>query len=155
MHILESLPHNASGGPILIGIDIINDSSSFEDQLQNFAEGAYYDSWDGLKQAFIDKGWTVTWQFGGTTSSIPNTYDLRGGERIIPCPVYAKLIEILPQEGEELTEKDKDRAEYCNEDGTKFYEIEWGHDVTNPDNYQQFASLEEAIAYFNVFHKTK
>ena len=140
-------------GTLTIGINVTDDANTINDQLQTFAEGALFDSWADLKQAFVDKGWTVTFQYGGSSTSI--TYGLRDGERIIPCPVYTKLIEILPQEGEELTDEEKNMAIYCNEDGTKFYEIEWGHDVTNPDDYQQFASLEEAIAYFNVFHKTK
>ena len=90
-------------GKLEISIDVTNDTNTIEQQLQTFAEGTLFDSWADLKQAFVDKGWTVTWQYGGSRTSI--TYDLRGGERIIPCPVYTKLIEILPQEGEELTEE--------------------------------------------------
>ena len=115
-----------------------------------------------MKQAFVDKGWTVTWQYGGSDTSI--TYDLRGGERIIPCPVYTKLIEILPEgieldeEGNEVGEKfytkeQKARAEYCSEDGTKFYDIEWGHDVTHPEEFQQFDSLETACVSYGVMPK--
>jgi hypothetical protein len=104
-----------------------------------------------LNQAFVDKGWTVSWQYGGSDTYID--YDLRDGERIIPCPVYSRLIEIEPQEGEELTEEEKNIATYCNEDGTKFYIIEWGHDVTHPEEFQQFDSLEDAMAHWNVFPK--
>jgi hypothetical protein len=138
-------------GELTISIDVTNNSSTITQQLQDFAEGALFDSWADLKQAFVDKGWTVTWQYGGTGTSI--TYDLRGGERIIPCPVYTKLIEILPQEGEELTEEEKKMAAYCNEDGTKFYNIEWGHDVTHPEEFQQFDSLETACVSYGVMPK--
>jgi hypothetical protein len=138
-------------GKLTISIDVTNNSSTIVQQLQDFAEGTLFDSWADLKQAFVDKGWTVTWQYGGTSNSI--TYDLRGGERLIPCPVYTKLIEILPQEGEELTEEEKNMATYCNEDGTKFYNIEWGHDVTHPEEFQQFDSLETACASYGVMPK--
>ena len=153
---------SASIGKITIGIDVTNNSSTIAQQLQTFAEGALFDSWDNLKQAFVDKGWTVTWQYGGTGTSI--TYDLRGGERIIPCPVYTKLIEISP-EGVELdennmpvgdkfyTKEQKNGAEYCNEDGTRYYNIEWGHEVTNPEEFQQFDSLETACVSYGVMPK--
>lgn len=57
-------------GKLTIGIDVINDSSTIEQQLQTFAKDAYYDSWEDLNKAFTDKGWTVTWQYGGTNTSI-------------------------------------------------------------------------------------
>ena len=127
-------------GKLTIGIGVTNDADTIEQQLEDFAKEAYYDSWADLKQAFVDKGWTVTWQYGGTTTSI--TYDLRG-DRAIPCPIYAQLIE----------EEDKERAEYCSEDGTKFYNIEWGHDVTHPEEFQQFDSLETACVTYGVMPK--
>jgi hypothetical protein len=136
-------------GKLTIGIGVTNDSATIADQLQAFAEEATFDSWADLKQAFVDKGWTVTWQYGGTTTNI--TYDLRG-DRAIPCPVYTQLVEILPQEGEEeLTDEQKNIATYTNEDGSKFYNINWGHDVTNYDDFQQFDSLEDAAAAYGVF----
>ena len=127
----------ANVGKLTIGIDVTNDAATIADQLQAFAEGALYDSWADLKQKFIDKGWTVTWQYGGTTTSI--TYDMRG-ERTIPCAVYTKLVEV----------EDKDQAEYVNEEGTKFYNIEWGHDVTHPQDFQQFDSIEDAMVAYGV-----
>ena len=142
----------AVGMKLTLSIGVTNDSSTIEQQLQTFAEEAFFDSWADLKQAFVDKGWAVAWQYGADGTSI--TYDLRDGERIIPCPVYAKLIEILPQNGEELTEKEKDKAEYCSEDGTKFYNIEWGHEVSNPDDYQLFDSLLDACGHFGVMPKS-
>lgn len=127
-------------GKLTIGIDVTNDSTTIADQLQAFAEEAECDSWEELKQEFVDKGWTVTWQYGGTDTSI--TYDMRG-QRAIPCPIYAQLIE----------EEDKDHAEYTNEDGSKFYNINWGHDVTNPQDFQQFDSIEDAMVAYGVFLK--
>ena len=124
-------------GKLTIGINVTNDSTTIADQLQAFAEEATFDSWADLKQAFVDKGWTVTWQYGGTSTSI--TYDMRG-DRAIPCPIYAQLIEV----------EDKEQAEYTNEEGTKFYNISWGHDVTNYDDFQQFDSLEDAMVEFGV-----
>ena len=128
-------------GKLTIGINVTNNSSTIQDQLQTFAEEATFDSWADLKQAFVDKGWTVTWQYGGTTTSI--TYGLRDGEQIIPCPIFAKLVQV----------EDKDSAEYCTEDASTFYNIEWGHDVTNYDDFQQFDSLEDAMASWNVSPK--
>ena len=149
-------------GNLIIGIDVTNNSSTIAQQLQTFAEGTLFDSWADLKQAFVDKGWSVAWQYGGTSGYI--TYDLRGGERVIPCPVYTKLIEILPEgikkdeEGNEVgekfyTEEQKHMATYCNEDGSKFYDIEWGHDVTHPEEFQQFDSLETACVSYGVMPK--
>ena len=128
-------------GKLTIGIDVINDSATIADQLQAFAEEATFDSWADLKQAFVDKGWTVTFQYGGTETKI--TYDLRNGEQIIPCQIFAKLVQV----------EDKDSAEYCTEDASTFYNIEWGHDVTDTSSYTQFDSLEDAMASWNVFPK--
>jgi hypothetical protein len=149
-------------GSLTIGIDVTNDANTIAQQLQTFAEGTLFDSWADLKQAFVDKGWTVYWQYGNSGGSI--TYDLRGGERIIPCPVYTKLIEILPEgiekdeNGNEVgekfyTEEQKNGSKYCNEDGTKFYNIAWGHDVTHPEEFQQFDSLETACVSYGVMPK--
>ena len=148
-------------GKLHIGINVTDDANTIQDQLQAFAEEATFDSWEDLKQAFVDKGWTVTWQYGGTYDSI--TYDLRG-DRAIPCPIYAQLVEISPEgieldeEGNQVGEKfytdeQKGRAEYTNEEGTKFYNISWGHDVTNYDDFQQFDSLEDAMVAYGVIIK--
>ena len=130
----------SSVGTLTIGINVTNDANTIADQLQAFAEETACDSWEDLKQEFVNKGWDVTWQYGGTTTNI--TYDMRG-DRSIPCSIYAQLIEV----------EDKDKAEYTNEEGTKFYNISWGHDVTNYDDFQQFDSLEDAMASWNVFPK--
>jgi hypothetical protein len=129
-------------GKLALGINVTNNSSTIKQQLEDFAKEATFDSWADLKKHFSDKGWTVTFQYGGTSTSIPNTYDLRNGEQIIPCPIFAKLVEA-----------DKDSAEYCTEDASSFYNIEWGHDVTDTSSYTQFNSLEDAMASWNVFPK--
>ena len=128
-------------GTLTLGIDVTNDSETIDQQLQTFAEGCLCDSWAELKQEFIDKGWTVTFQYGGTTTNITLSED----EQFRGVPVYARLIEV--------SDEDKDKAEYYTEDGTKFYNIDWGHDVTDYDSYQYFGSLLEACGYFGVIPK--
>ena len=127
-------------GRLDLGINVANDSSTIQQQLEDFAKAATFDSWADLKQAFVDKGWKVTFQYGGTTTSI--TYGLRDGEQIIPCPIFAKLVEA-----------EKDSAEYCSEDASTFYNIEWGHDVTDTSSYTQFNSLEDAMVAYGVILK--
>ena len=61
-------------GQLTLGIDVTNDSETIEQQLQTFAEGCLCDSWAELKQEFLDKGWTVTFQYGGTTDEIPDEF---------------------------------------------------------------------------------
>ena len=126
---------------ITLGIDVTNDSATIDQQLQTFAEGCLHDSWEELKQEFVDKGWTVTFQYGGTETGITLSED----EQFRGVPVYARLIEV--------SDEDKDMAEYCTEDGTKFYNIDWGHDVTDYEQYQYFGSLLEACGYFGVIPK--
>jgi hypothetical protein len=77
-----------------------------------------------LKQAFVDKKWTVTFQYGGTTSSI--IYDLREGiTHQEELPIYVKVTEFTGDKNE--------LAMYCSSDGSKLYDLDWGHDVTNPE----------------------
>lgn len=122
-------------GEISIGIDCKNNI----DDLNRFAQEAYYDSWQDLKNAFTNKGWKAEFQIGGTSTNITLSED----EQFRSTPVYARLIE----------EEDKERASYCTEDGEKYYNIDWGHDVTNYDDYQYFGSLLEACGYFGVIPK--
>ena len=69
------------------------------------------------------KGWTLTVQWNGTaTAAAATTWGRRK-------PVYAKL-------GAPM------------EDGTP--NLDWGHYVTDPDGYTEFASLEEAKEHFNI-----
>lgn len=69
------------------------------------------------------KGWTLTVQWNGTaTAAAATTWGRRK-------PVFARL-------GEPM------------EDGTPT--LDWGHYVTDPDSYTEFASLEEAKEHFNI-----
>ena len=150
MYILASLPTGRNTS-ITIGIDVsssVVDGKDTATQLLEFANEVGYDTWADLKQAYKNKKWTVTWQYGGTTTSITLSED----EQFRGVPVYARLIEVLPQ-GEEYTEEEKEMAEYCTEDGTKYYNIEWGHDVTHPEDFEYFGSLLEACGYYGVIPK--
>lgn len=70
-----------------------------------------------------EKGWTLTVQWNGTaTAAAASTWGRRK-------PVFACL-------GEPM------------EDGTPT--LDWGHYVTDPDSYTEFASLEEAKEHFNI-----
>lgn len=73
------------------------------------------------------RGWTLTLEWSGTpTSKTSATYGLR------KPPIYAKVGERkLP-------------------DGTVEQRLDWGHYVTNPEDYQEFSSLEEAYEHFGL-----
>ena len=128
-------------GKLTLGINVSNNADTIQQQLEDFAKAATFDTWSDLKTHFSNKGWTVTFQYGGTDTSI--AYGLRDGEQIIPCPIFAKLIQV----------EDEDSAQYCTEDALSFYNIEWGHDVTDTSSYTLFDSLEDAMASWNVFPK--
>ena len=145
--IIATISSNAVG-LLTLGIDVVNDPDTIDQQLQTFAKDATFNSWDELKQFFVDKGWTVAFQYGGTSTNITLSED----EQFRGTPVYARLIEVTP-EGEEYTEKEKASAEYCTEDGTKYYNIDWGHDVTDYSQYEYFGSLLEACGYYGVIPK--
>jgi hypothetical protein len=69
------------------------------------------------------KGWTVAVQWNGTaTAAAASTWGRRK-------PVFARLGEAM-------------------EDGTP--NLDWGHYVTDPSGYTEFASLEEAKEHFNI-----
>lgn len=73
------------------------------------------------------KGWTLTVQWTGTpTTSASMTYGLR------KPPIYARVIE-------------DERP-----DGTIQQNLDWGHYVTHPELYEEFASVEEAREYFGL-----
>lgn len=112
------------------------DGKSVEQQLLEFANGVGFDSWADLKQAFADKGWTVQFSYNNGSTI---TYGLRG-RTLDTHPIYARLEEV----------ENKEEAEYCNADKTKYYNIEYCHDSTHPEKFQQFSSLEEACASFEV-----
>ena len=133
---------------ITLGINVTNDQATITDQLQTFAEEAGFDTWQELKQEFTNKGWTATFQYGGTDTDVTLSQD----EEFRGVPVYARIEEVLPA-GETLTDKEKDSAEYCTEDGTRYFNIDWGHDVNDYDKFQHFGSLLEACGYFGVIPK--
>lgn len=79
-----------------------------------------------------DKGWTVTVQWNGTpTAQTTSTFGLRKPS------IYAKLSEIE------------------RPDGSKEQNLDWGHYVTNPEDYQEFSSLEDAYEHFNLPNNTE
>ena len=134
-------------GKISIGINVTDNATSIQQELEDFANEAGFDSWVALNQVFIDKGWDVTWLYGGQKwDSIP--YNLRNRQEITPCKIYTKLIEVkVPK----LFQKNNNSfAKYRSVDGTKFYNITWGHDVTNTDGYDVFNNLQEACQFYGV-----
>lgn len=123
---------------ITIGIDVCSsekDGKDTDTQLQEFAEEAGYESWEELNSELEKKGWTVIWQYNGTTSS---TYNLRN--KPISLPIYAVLVE----------ENEEKKAEYYKENEEKFYNIVWGHSMKNFANIKQFDSLEDAISHYGL-----
>lgn len=129
----------SSVGGLHLGIGVSPtevDGKSVEQQLLEFANEVGFDSWADLKQAFVDKGWTVQFSYNNGDTI---TYGLRG-RTLDTCPIYARLEEV----------ENKEEAEYCNVDKTKYYNIEYCHDTTHPEKFQQFNSLEEACASFEV-----
>ena len=122
MYILESIPSYTEGNHVItIGINVsssVIDGKNTDTQLLEFANEIGYDTWNDLKTEFSNKGWSVVFQYSGSDTSIT----LNDGET--GCPIYVKLIEITDEE-------EKLAAEYCSEDGSKFYNLYWGHDVTD------------------------
>lgn len=73
------------------------------------------------------KGWTLTVQWNGTsTAQASATYSLR------KPPIFARV------------------SEMEHPDGTTERILDWGHYVTDPENYEEFPSLEAAYDYFNL-----
>lgn len=73
------------------------------------------------------KGWTLTVQWNGTpTAHASVTYGLR------KPPIYVRV----------------DKRELP--DGAMEQNLDWGHYVTNPEDYQEFSSLEEAYEHFGL-----
>ena len=73
------------------------------------------------------KGWTVGLTWNGTaTAQAATTYGLR------KSPIYARV------------------GEHKMPDGTTERVLDWGHYVTNPEDYQEFTSTEEAKEYFGI-----
>lgn len=73
------------------------------------------------------KGWTLTVQWNGApTAQTTSTFGLRKPS------IYAKLSEIE------------------RPDGSKEQILDWGHYVSNPEDYEEFSSLEEAYEHFGL-----
>ena len=127
--IISSVPTWTSGEHLLtIGCACSDDDESKD----AYAQEIGYESFTALNDAFIAKGWTVTWQFNGPAAA---NYSLRN-PRPEPKKVFAKISEI-----------DEDVAIYT--DGEKFYNLDWGH-VVNDDSYEEFESFEGALEHFNL-----
>jgi hypothetical protein len=62
--------HYSNVGKLDLGINVSNNADTIQQQLEDFAKEATFDSWADLKQHFVDKGWTVTWIYGGTDTTI-------------------------------------------------------------------------------------
>jgi hypothetical protein len=94
-----------------------------------------YSSLVEIETAFLEKGWTIHWQYNG-----PATMSLRD-----PRPsVFTKLVEVPTLE----------EAEFTSQDGSQFFVIDWYHRSSSPtDDYTKFSSLEEAIETYNVIYK--
>lgn len=134
MYIAETLPTVETLANITIGLGVNN-----EDEMEEFAKAASFNSWDELKQLFISKNWIATFQYNGAPTAAA-TLDENG--QTTGIAIYARLLEA-----------DEDSGEYISEENGKYYSIEWGHSVTNTTNYTLFGSLLEACGYFGVVPK--
>lgn len=126
-----------------LGVDIKDadgNALSEEQQLANknaFAQEVGYETFDALIAAFEAKGKWVNWTFNGSPTS-SNTLDMSGS----PVPIYAQL-----------EESSEEMAEYCTEDGKKFYNIFWCHQPHDPSEWNYFGSLLEACGYWGIVPK--
>lgn len=143
LHIIDSIAEATPDSPfskITIGIDVSpneKDGKSVEEQLLDFAKEMGYDTWNDVKDALTEKGWTAAWQFNdGSDIALLATDSLS-------LPIYARINK----------EIDKEMALYCSEDGKTYYNLEWGHDVSDVLKYKKFGSLSEACGYFNIIPK--
>ena len=135
MYIVETLPTHETNGNITIGLGADN-----EEQMEEFAKAASFDSWDELKQLFTDKNWTATFQYNGAPATAATLNET--GQTTGTSAIYARLLEA-----------DEDSGQYISEKDGKFYDLEWGHSVTNAENYTFFGSLLEACGYFGIIPK--
>ena len=134
MYIAETLPTVETPANITIGLGV-----NSEEEMEDFAKAASFNSWDELKQLFIDKNWIATFQYNGAPETAAT---LNENGQTTGMLIYARLIEA-----------DEDSGEYISEEDGKYYNIEWGHTVTNTANYTLFGSLLEACGYFGVVPK--
>lgn len=137
-YIIKSLPTYTSNHNLTLGINVANDEDVAAN-LETFAQDAFFESWADLKAAFSAKKWNTTFQYAGTSTKITLSED----EQFRGIPIYAKLIENV----------DPEIAEYCTEDGEQYFNLDWGHDVVDPSEYQYFGSLLEACGYYGIIPK--
>lgn len=144
LSVLESSAPNVSA-TFALGVGIVikdadGNALSGEEQQANkdaFAQEIGFETFNDLIQAFRAKSKTVNWTFNGSPTS-SNTLDMGG----LPVPIYAKL-----------EESSEEMAEYCTEDGEKFYNIIWCHQPHDPSEWNYFGSLLEACGYWGVIPK--
>ena len=107
-----------------------------------FFEEIGYSGAVDLGTAFMAKGWTVNFQYNGSSTS---TYSMRGTTEP-SLPVFVKLIEV-----EESSHKLKSFHTYTSLDGSKKYKLNWFHETTgSTEGYTQYATLEEAVEALNI-----
>ena len=135
MYIVETLPTAETPANITIGLGV-----SSEEEMEEFAKAASFNSWAELKQLFIDKNWTATFQYNGAPATAATLNET--GQTTGTSTIYARLLEA-----------DEDSGQYISEEDGKFYNLEWGHSVTNTENYTFFGSLLEACGYFGIIPK--
>ena len=138
---IESSLPKVKSAKITIGISVPKSSSS--EVLDEFAQEAGYDDWTDLKSFFVRKGWNATFLYKGNDTAI--TYGLRNTPN---APIYVKLEEV-----EIVRDSDKQKAEYCSEDGKKFYNLDWCNDACDTSEYTLFNSLTEACEHFGIIQK--
>ena len=132
--LIEDLSKYYEPGVITLGLGIPDTSEA----KQLIAQECCCNTWEELEQEFTKKGWIAEFQFNGLS-----TFSMRN---LKSSPIYAKLIEIPANK--------KHFAKYISQDGTKYYNIHWFHCTTGTlEGYAKFASLEEAIQYFNITKK--
>lgn len=103
-----------------------------EDQKDDFAIEAGFESFNDMNASFKNKGWSATWQFNGAVGA--STYSMKRQP-----PIYARAEETSEEEGR-LT------------DGTKFYNVSWGH-IVNGEGYDEYGSLQEVYEQYNLKEK--
>lgn len=145
--ICYTLPKVSNNPTITLGINIKYSSSTDElpTLLDDFAVEAGYDSWADLKGQFIIKGWNAKFLYGGSSSIIPT---LSNSDNQVSIPFYAKLEEVSIN-----SERDKENAQFCSEDGSKYFNLDIIHDGCDLTGYQYFGSLLEACGYYGIIPK--
>lgn len=137
----QSINQNGAGiGIITIGLGIENTD---EARLQ-MAKDVLCNSWEEVEAEFTNKGWTVQWLYNGSSSA--NTLDSENDN----SPVWVKVEEVFPETLEDGTVIPP-RCNYCSEDGTKKYMLNWFHSTNgSTEGYQYFGSLLEACGYYGI-----